>query len=122
MPKHIHYFLFLVLSLSFWMGCSKKDKPIEEMNGTELQALLDSLKKVELEAFQSNRKTPVFVTTTVQAGQGLFQVMQQAKLDNKNIIKIINAISDSVEQPPEGPKLPLRTASGTRTHAHPRTR
>lgn len=84
--------LFLVLLTQ----CSRKTD-LEDLDTPALQAMLDSLKQVESDAHIALGGTPVFVTTTVGPGQGLFQVMQQAKLDNQNIIKIINAIKDSVE-------------------------
>jgi murein DD-endopeptidase MepM/ murein hydrolase activator NlpD len=79
------------------LGCGKKERPLEDLSAPELRQLLDSLLQVENSERKLHRNIPVIVTATIKPGEGLFQVMQQAKLDNKNIIKIISALSDSVE-------------------------
>ena len=67
------------------------------MNSRELAAMLDSLHQVENHLYSESAGLARVRTTQVGAGQGLFQVLQGVGLDNTNIIKIIAAISDSVE-------------------------
>lgn len=87
----------IVLFVTVLVSSCKHELDLNEMDTPALQAMLDSLKQVEMDARMTLGGTPRFITTTVGPGQGLFQVMQMANLDNQNIIKIINALKDSVE-------------------------
>ena len=91
--------LALALSAAVWLvGCKPKGElPLEEMKSPQLVKILDSLRLVEVAEAKRHDNIPRLATVTVRPGNGLYQVMQQAGLDNQATIKIINALKDSVE-------------------------
>lgn len=80
------------LSVQFvkWIEPQKPSTPELNQQLDSLQSYADHLQK-QIDSF------PSVITVSVQAGEGLFQVMQRAGLDNMAIISVINAIADSVE-------------------------
>jgi len=101
-PKQAPRLMLLTLVLSIVLvalvSCKKDPtQNLQNKHAPELQAILDSLHKVEAAQIESLHHIPRIVTATVKRGQGLYQVLGQADLDNKAMIKIIAALSDSVE-------------------------
>lgn len=89
----------LLLFCTFMLeGCSgSSDVDINKLHGSALGNLLDSLQKVESSKRGQMCHIPKIYTTKVKPGQGLYQVLGQLNLDNRSIIRIVSAISDSVE-------------------------
>ena len=102
-PSHIkvaHRLLWIIVlgAVVFCASCKKDSATsLQSMHAPELQVMLDSLHKVETAQTEQMKHVPRFVTATVKRGEGLYQVLGQANLDNKSMIKIISALSDSVE-------------------------
>ena len=95
MPSFVRALFFSAVLIL--LSCCSKEKNLENMDLTELTELLDSLKTVAAQDSLQIHKVPNVVTVAVGPGQGLFQVMQEAHLDNPTIAHIIAALSDSVE-------------------------
>lgn len=83
--------LLAVAALALWSCGGEKD--IEDMNTAELRVVQDSLVHEE----QVLRNMPRIVTATVKPGEGMFQTLQQAGVDLQQTLKVIRALSDSVE-------------------------
>lgn len=79
--------------VQIFRNCQQEQKPSIE----ELQSQLDSLNQIEDSLLQSTLVVPVLRTASVQSGEGLFQTLTRAGLNNVGIIQIINAVADSVE-------------------------
>ena len=83
--------LALSLLLCFLAGCGEKQ--LEDMDYGELKVLADSLGRVE----KKWRFTPRVVSTTVEPNFGLFQTLEKAGVPLQQTLKVIRALSDSVE-------------------------
>ncbi len=83
--------LLAAAALALWSCGGEKD--IEDMNTAELRVVQDSLVHEE----QVLRNMPRIVTATVKPGEGMFQTLQQAGVDLQQTLKVIRALSDSVE-------------------------
>lgn len=84
------FFAALVTLLS--TGCSR-ERSLESMDSAELKVLADSLAREELALINN----PRIVATSVEPNFGLFQTLQKAGVDLQQTLKVIRALSDSVE-------------------------
>lgn len=94
--KNILPYCFLYIGFVL-TSCSEPEKTLETMSVPELQQLADSLQSVEDQLHQRIQNVIRIEEATVEPNFGLFQTLEKAGVPLQQTLKVIRAISDSVE-------------------------